>query len=255
MKTISTFFFRKGNIVPVTLLASAFIGFITVLSFIVIPNEQNTLADMHLEPIHKTIILNEEFTVDVVVTATIPVNVFAGELFFDHTTLEVQSIDYHTSVADLWAEEPWYNNGEGTLKFEGGTTRKGGFIGTDKLITITFKATKQGVGTLFIKDAQILQHDGLGTEVALSKPSDAIFTIQTQDSSSTTSNLLRQSTTPSNYEVVTQKPSTDLNGDGKQTIADTSILLLNLGSQDMRYDLNLDGSVDFKDFNIILQAK
>lgn len=248
-------FFRKGNIIPVTLIASALVGFITVLSLLAVPDALAPVTSMSLQPLQKTLALDEVFTVDVVVESTIPVNVFAGELLFNQDTLEVQSIDYNTSIADLWAEKPWYSNGNGTLNFIGGTTKKGGFTGDGKLITITFKAKVQGAGTLYIKNAQILQHDGLGTNAPLQVPLDALFTVETANSSSTAINLLNQQSQASTYEVVPQLPSTDLNGDGKQNISDVSILLLNIGGGDLHYDLNLDGLINLEDFNIVLNAR
>lgn len=254
MKKVSDFL-RKGNIVPLTLIASAFVGFIAVMSMLAVPEVSNPVTSMRLEPLQKILALGETFTVAVAVESTIPVNVFAGELLFNQDTLEVQSIDYNTSIADLWAEKPWYSNGNGTLNFIGGTTKKGGFTGNGKLVTITFKTKIQGAGTLFIKDAQILQHDGLGTNAPLSAPIDALFTVEAKSSSTTSVNLLSEGTKASTYEVVPKLPSTDLNGDGKQNISDVSILLLNIGTGDLHYDLNLDGFVNLDDFNIVLKAQ
>ena len=84
------------------------------------------------------------------------------------------------------------------------------------------------------------------------------FTVTEQSTTSTTTtdaNLIQAVRMGSTYNVVQSLPSTDLNGDGRQTIADTSTLLLHLGSSDMRYDLNGDGAVNFTDFNIILTAQ
>jgi hypothetical protein len=243
-----------GNIIPATLLASAFLGFIAVLGFVMVPQDSALNTSMRLEPLSKVLTIGETFTVDVVVESSVPVNAFAGELFFDTKSLAIQAIDYNTSIADLWAEKPWYSNGEGTINFIGGTTRTGGFIGTDKLITVTFKATSQGSGSLFIRDAQIVQHDGLGTDAPLSKPIDALFTITPEQATGTPSNLLVQDSIGSTYRVVEEKPSTDLNGDGKQTIADISIILINIGSTQLRYDLNQDGKVDLKDMAIIMSV-
>ncbi len=244
----------SGNVIPATLLASAFLGFIAVVSFIMVPQGSTPNTSMRLEPLSKVLTIGETFTVDVVVESSVPVNAFAGELFFDTNSLAIESIDYNTSIADLWAEKPWFSNGEGTLNFIGGTTRKGGFTGTDKLITVTFKAARQGTGSLFIRDAQILQHDGLGTDAPLSEPLDALFTIAPEQTTSTPQNLIVQESVGSTYSVVEEKPSTDLNGDGKQTIADISIILMNIGSTKKEYDLNLDGAVDLKDMAIILST-
>ena len=47
----------------------------------------------------------------------------------------------------------------------------------------------------------------------------------------------------------------DLNGDGKHTVADISIFLLNLSSDNPRFDFNLDGEVGAKDLSVIMNAK
>jgi hypothetical protein len=240
------------------MIASAFIGFATFIGLVVLPLSTRVLADMRIEPAIKTVVAGETFDITIVVESRVPVNVFAGELLFDTTTLAVESIDYNTSIADLWAEEPWYSNGEGTLTFIGGTTRPGGFTGTDDLITITFRAKETGAGSLVISDATILQHDGLGSEATLAEPIDAIFTVRPEATSTATgteTNLIQAVRLGSSYNVVTSLPSTDLNGDGRQSIADTSILLLNMGSRDPRYDLNGDGAVNLTDLNIILTAQ
>jgi len=244
----------QGNMMPATLLASGLVGFLTIASLLVLPFGTGVVAQMRLSPETKTIIEGEHFVVEVIVDSTVPVNVFAGELTFNSQTLQVASIDYNTSIADLWAEEPWYSNGEGTLTFAGGTTKRGGFIGEDTLITITFRAHNQGAGSLAIKNAHILQHDGLGTEAQLAAPIDALFTVKTLEEIEKV-NLVQQSIAPSSYAVVRTPPTTDLNGDGKQSIADISIFMLNLGSQDARFDFNLDGTVNLKDFNILLSAR
>ncbi len=244
-----------GSIIPATLLASAFLGLIAVMGFILVPQDTTSSTTMRLEPLSKVLVLGEIFSVDVVVESTIPVNAFAGELLFDVHSLAIQSIDYNTSIADLWAEKPWYSNGAGTINFIGGTTRTGGFTGTDKLITITFKTIGQGSGSLFIRDAQILQHDGLGSNAPLSKPIDALFTITPTSTAAQPTNLLSKEVGGSSYNVVGKKPTADLNGDGRQSIADISILLLHIGSRDSRYDLNSDGSVDLKDMAIILSVQ
>ena len=241
-----------------SLLASALIGFIAIVGVLVLPLETDVVADMRIEPNFKAVALDETFTVDVIVESSVPVNVFAGKLMFDKTTLSVLSINYNTSIADLWAEEPWHSNVDGTVGFAGGTTRTGGFTGTDTLITVTFKAIGEGRGKIAIENANILQHDGLGTDATLAEPIDALFTVSATNTSTSTQtdiNLIATEVEPTTYHVVTEPPSKDLNGDGKQGIADASIMLLHMGSTDIRYDFNFDGTVDLKDFNIVLTAR
>lgn len=241
-----------GNALPLSLAATAIIGFITVMSLVILPFQTDVVADMRLSPTLKTLTLGEIFEVEVIVESKVPVNVFAGDLSFDTSVLQVESIDYNTSIADLWAEKPWYSNGDGTLTFAGGTTQNGGFVGADTLIKITFKTLREGSGSLAISNAQILQHDGLGTSAQLAEPIDAIFTVQEEQP---IANLVQKNTLPSTYAVVETIPTTDLNGDGKQSIADTSIFLMNMRSSDMRFDFNMDGSINLKDFNILLGVR
>lgn len=244
----------QGSILPGSLIASAIIGFLAIVGLIVLPLTRDSVADMRIEPVSKTLTIGETFTVDVVVESSVPVNVFAGKLLFDNETLAVLSISYNTSIADLWAEEPWYSNGDGTVRFIGGTTHPGGFVGTDTLLSITFSTIKEGAGTLTIQDAQILQHDGLGTMATLAQPIDAIFTVEPDATTTPRTNLVTEPTHSSSYSVVENPPSPDLNGDGKITITDASILLLNIGGGNKRYDLNGDGTVDLRDFNIVISS-
>lgn len=247
-------FFERGTIVPTVLVASLILGLITVFGVMAIPYQNDTPANMRIYPTKSVIGVGDTFVVRIIVDSTIPVNAFGGELLFNHETLSVESIDYNTSVADLWAEKPWYSNGEGTINFAGGTTRKGGFTGSETLMSITFKTIGPGAGTLSLKDAKILQHDGFGTEAPLPVPVDALFTVE-QTASSSESEIAIPEPHSTSYTVVKDPPSTDLNGDGKQSIADISIFMLKMASNDPRYDFNLDGTVNTKDLSIILNAE
>jgi len=247
-------FFQKGIAVPALLGSIALVGLFTAISAVTTPlSDTSAPASMTLAPYEGLFITDETFSVQVVVSSKVPVNVFGGEMNFNQEVLRVESIDYNTSIADLWAEKPWYSNGEGTLNFIGGTTRPGGFTGSDTLLTVTFKTIGEGSGTLFLRDAHILQHDGLGTEIPLPEPIDAIFTITDEH----TKEVLPQSEAiPSSlFTVLNKAPNTDLNDDGKQTIADTSIFMLHLSTGNTRSDFNNDGSVNTKDLSILLDTQ
>ncbi len=189
----------------------------------------------------------------IVVSAEVPVNVFAGEIQFDPKVIQVTSIDYNTSIADLWAEVPWYENGDGTLRFAGGTTQPGGFSSTGGLITATFRTIGTGVTALKLHDAVILAHDGLGSEVALGKPLDAVFEIGEEKLAAQA--VAKPASQASVVAISAEPPSTDLNGDGKQTIADMSIFMLHIMGTDLRYDFNQDGKVNSADLSIIMSAQ
>jgi hypothetical protein len=250
---MKSLFMEHGTIVYGALFASAIVALLSLVGFLVVPETTEPIADMRIEPAQGHVTVGDTFAVDVVVSAQTPVNVFKGQVNFDHTILRVESIDYNTSIADLWAELPWYENGEGTVNFAGGTTQSGGFQSTGSLITITFRAYALGDTSLRLEGARILEHNGLGTDVVLTRSIDAIFEVEESIIASQTVAAPEASTVQ--LAVTPERPSTDLSGDGKQTIADVSIFMLHMLSEDLRYDFNADGTVDAKDLSIIMSAQ
>lgn len=243
---------EKGALAPFMLVASALVGALSLLGLIIIPVMTEPVADMRIEPREQMLAMGDTFTMFLVVESKVPVNVFAGEILFDTNILSVDSIEYNSSVADLWAERPWYDSGAGTLNFGGGTTKPGGFIGVDTLLTITFKTIHDGNGSVSLREPRILLHNGLGIDAAVKAPIDAVLTVENK---TIDANLIQRSSVGASYNVVHEKPSADLNGDGRQSIADMSMLLIHLNSTDKRYDLNQDGEVGIADVSILLNAK
>ncbi len=245
--------YPDGIVAPGALLASAIIAFLSVMGFLVVPLATEPLADMRIEPSSGTLTVGSTFDVKVLVSAKTPVNVFKGALTFDHTKLSVDSISYNTSIANIWAEEPWYRNGEGTLGFIGGTSRSGGFLGDGELLVITFRSMKEGDAVIRFHEARILEHDGLGTDATLESPIDSIFLVEQAE-------LERETVAvplPDEARIASVKEyaRTDLNYDGKQSLADISIFMLNMMGDNPRFDFNTDGKVTTKDLSIILSAE
>lgn len=237
---------QKGNI-PLVALAISAAGALSILGFLVVPVVMEPEADMYLETRTEVVPLGEKTIVTIYVKSSIPVNVFAGEVLFDPAILQVDSISYNTSIADLWAEKPWHSNGAGTINFGGGTTAKGGFLGKGILMTITFNAEREGATRLALRDPRILLHDGLGTDVDVAQPIDTIITVSSE-------NKIARTVRDTPVTVFETRPSTDLNGDGRQTIVDVSIFLINGFRYNERFDFNLDSSVDLKDLSILMEA-
>lgn len=236
----------RGMTLTYVLAATAVLGAVALTGFEILPTLFLTETALRIEPESRTVIVGDTFTESIVVDAKIPVNVFAGELSFNEKVLNVKSIDYNTSIADLWAKKPWYAKGAGTLTFGGGTTATGGFIGSGSLLTITFIAVGSGNGALSLTNAHILKYDGLGSDATVQTPIDSIFTVQE------TSKKIKDT---ARVAVVRTLPSADLNGDGKVSIADASIFILHLLSKDPRFDFNLDGEVNTDDLEILLRTK
>lgn len=235
------------------LTAAAIAGIIGVSGYLLGSNVINEEpVSVRLEPTHGTLAISETFSVRVVVESHIPVNVFKGLISFDPSKLSVRAIDYNTSIANLWAEEPWYSNGDGTINFTGGTTVPGGFMGKGSLITITFTAKAAGDVHVLMNEMRVLKHDGLGTEVPLPTPIDALFAVAPETLHEET--LLASPLPGPTITVMPEAPSTDLNHDGKHTIADISIFMIDLLTKNRRSDFNQDGFVTLKDLSILNQS-
>ncbi len=233
------------------LIASIIAGVIGMSGFLLGTVVIEAPVSIVLEPTNSTRVVGETFTTTLVIKSSIPVNVFRGLLVFDPEKLTVSSIDYNTSIADLWAEEPWYSNGDGTINFTGGTTKSGGFTGEGTLITVTFTARSTGKAKVRLSDMRVLQHDGLGTEASLSLPIESVFAIEPILLSKET--LFESAVEGPTVVVIPEAKNRDLNQDGKQTMADVSIFMTDIVSKNLRSDLNGDGTVNLEDLSILTQ--
>jgi hypothetical protein len=236
----------RGYGLPAFLVAVAIVGTVAITGFEMLPSAFAPEARMYIDPEAQTAVLGDTVILTVRAESSVPVNVFAGDISFNKNVLQVQSIDYNTSIADLWAVKPWYENGAGTLTFGGGTTKHDGFIGNGPLITITFKTIGAGDGAVHFKNVHILKHDGLGSDASVKNPIDSALTVVPPS-------LPEQ--THAHVAVVRQVPSADINGDGVVNVKDVSIFMLHLLGNDPRFDFNLDGTVDTDDLRILLRKK
>ena len=233
------------------LAAGAVLGLISLGLFPALEREP-VVASISIAAANHTLSVKEQFTVALNLNAREPVNAFKGILTFDPSRLTIVSISYNTSVADLWAEEPWYSNGDGTLTFIGGTTRPGGFTGSEQILAVTFEAVAAGDTALAMQQMRIIRHDGLGTDAPVSEPIDTLFEVTPEQLAAKTVSEKEIDDGPT-LSVLPTRVSTDLNGDGKQSIADTSIFMTHLATQNPRSDFNRDGSVNLQDLSILNQ--
>ncbi len=239
-----------GRILITTLIAIfSFFGINSIFNII----DFTSAADMRIEPTSGSTFVGEKIVVDIIVEAGQPVNVFKGLVHFDPHHLKVISIDYNTSIADLWAELPWYSNGDGTLNFIGGTTVPGGFTGTGKLLNVTFETLSTGETEVGLNDIRILKHDGLGSDDEVKKPIDAIFEIENQKLQEET--VLEKATEKKMLAVLPEPINTDLNNDGKKNFIDTSIFMADFATQNLRSDFNRDGKINSSDLSIFMSDK
>lgn len=135
-------------------------------------------AVLSLSPASGAYEQGKTFVVSVVVDgADAEVNGAESEIVFDSGAFSVQNISKDGSVFGLWAEEPKFSNAAGTISFVGGSTAA--FTGKKTILSVTFKAVKEGEGTVAFSPAptsKVVAADGKGTDV-LTDTKSATYTI------------------------------------------------------------------------------
>lgn len=179
----------------------------------------------------------EAFSIDIYAVATTPVNAVSLSIAYPEDKIEILGIDRGESVITLWTSDPRVENGAVIL--EGGTYRKG-FVGKHLIATINAKARSTGEVVITTKEANLLAGDGKGTKIDAKVGEDSVVRVQIAESDGTIEG-----------EAVVLLVS-DVNADGKVSLEDISIFMVEWVKQNNRYDFNNDGSMTFKDFSILL---
>ncbi len=107
--------------------------------------------------------VGEEFSVAISVhSGGSPINAAEATLNFSHDLLAVTSLSKSGSIFSLWTVEPAFSGG--SITFGGGAPSS--FSGSSgKLLTVNFKAKKQGEARVIFSGGRILAADGKGTDI------------------------------------------------------------------------------------------
>ena len=191
----------------------------------------------------KTLAVGDTATIDLDVNANVPINALGVSVNYPQDSLEVVGFSKERSFLNLWTQDTTLKEGSGELDFSGGTTRQGGITGTSTALTITVRAKKAGPATISVDNIQVFAADNKGT--ALENASHPItFNIASPEAAgggSITASVPQPS-----------PPSPDVNGDGRVSILDVSLLIMHLVMPyDSRYDLNMDGSIGLSDLSVL----
>lgn len=184
----------------------------------------------------------KQFSIDVIVKATTPVNAVDIELSFPKDQVEIIGIDRGESVLTLWTADPKVENG--VVYLQGGTYQRG-FIGEHKIATINVKALKNGQATFIPRTIRLLAGDGKGTLVA-AKADDSTYNTAIYEPGTTPPDPVALKATGEIFVV------TDVDNDGKVTLRDISAFMASWTGGGVLYDFNNDGLMTFRDFSIIL---
>ncbi len=198
---------------------------------------------VRLEAIPGSVAAGEAFSVNVYVSAHVPVNAVDINVLVP-SNVTVTGIDKGQSVITLWTTEPHVERNKVVLR--GGTFRKG-FIGEHLIATINAEAKSSGLAQFSVTDVLLLAGDGSGTKVSHVPDLDgAKLYVANADGTFSTSESVGVS------GAVAVVVITDIDGDGEVSLADISRFMSAWNSKTLVYDFNSDGRMTFRDFGIIL---
>lgn len=122
-------------------------------------------ASLFFYPGSESFIVEDTFSVEVKVdTIDIPINAAETTIYFPQDKLEVLNISKENSIFTFWPGEPEFSNSTGEISFSGGIPRPG-FKKVGNIITLNFKAKKEGPVLLTFDEGRILADDGKGTNI------------------------------------------------------------------------------------------
>lgn len=185
-----------------------------------------------------TVSEGEVFYIDVKVNAHIPVNAIDVVLDYPTDEINVTSVDTGTSVITLWTEQPYAKDGK--IYLRGGTFRKG-FVGLHTVARIKAVGTKSGSAKFYVADSVLVAGDGKGTNVPVTEDDEE--------------NTFVIAINPVDGKIKDKRALvliSDLNGDGDVDMSDITSFMKSWFIKDKTYDLNGDGKMTFRDFSILL---
>lgn len=218
---------------------------VTLLGAAVI--NSNTQSFIRIESSESSVKAGDLFSIDVYVSAHVPVNAVDIALDFPKTQIEITGIDVGQSVITLWTEDPYVDGNSVVLR--GGTFRRG-FKGEHLIATINAKAKTSGLALFEASDVVLLAGDGTGSEVAVSSSGQESAQLYVANEDGT---FVTSSEGNSGVEAtVTVRIVTDIDGDGSVSLGDLSRFMAAWASKAEVFDFTGDGRMTFRDFAIIL---
>lgn len=194
----------------------------------------------------KMIAKDQTVRIDIRVNTKVPINAVGATLLYPPEQLEIIGISKEDSFLDLWTEETSIDEKDGEIRFSGGTLASGGHTGLGTVLSLSVRAKTVGRIELLFKDAEVFGHDGRGKTLESEARSFAYI------SKENNSNLGRAVQQTAQETVPRREAVTDFNDDGRTSLADLSILAVQLiSTYNTHYDIDGDGSVNLKDLSIL----
>lgn len=154
-------------------------------------------STLNLSPSIGTFSVGDNISVNLVVSTDSSVNAISSILKFSNNTLSLSSISKSGSVITLWPIGPTFSNQNGTASIEGVVLS--GYIGSSgKVVTLNFKAIKEGQAFVGFSSGSVLANDGQGTNTLLASNG-------------------------SNFEIIKRKTTLDANKEPAQIATNNTI--------------------------------
>lgn len=224
---------------PMLLMIAAFLGASVI--------DSGNQSYVHIESSKNSVKAGEHFSIDVFVSAHVPVNAVDIALAFPSAQIDILGVDTGESVITLWTVDPYVDKNNVILR--GGTFRKG-FKGDHLIATINAKAKASGLATFEVSDILLLAGDGTGSKVAVSDSGEESTFLYVANEDGTFYSSAKQESGLA--ATITVRILTDIDGDGTVSLRDVSRFMAAWGSQAEIFDFSGDGRMTFKDFGIIL---
>jgi hypothetical protein len=143
--------------------SKAFLLVIVLFAFAPLITRADTLT---LSPASGSYSIGKSFPVTVYVSSVSQsVNAVSGTVTFPADKLQVVSVSKVGSVLSLWVSDPTFDNGAGTVNFEGVVPNPGYQGSAGKIVTINFKVIGSGTAAVKWSTASVLANDGSGTNI------------------------------------------------------------------------------------------
>lgn len=123
-------------------------------------------ADLLLTPSSGEYAVGQEFSVTLYVDSKGELmNAASATVSFPKDTIEVLSVSHTNSIISYWVFGPDYSNQIGQVSFEGVVSNPGFNGSFGKVLTINFRAKREGSASVVFDDGVVLANDGLGTNI------------------------------------------------------------------------------------------
>ncbi|MFA6177346.1 MAG: hypothetical protein WC694_00400 [Candidatus Paceibacterota bacterium] len=140
---------------------------LVLIVFCFIFPQKTNAATLSISPSTANVFVGDTFAVKINInTLGKSINNTEGIIQFPVEMLEVLSLSKNSSIFSLWVEEPSFSNVTGKINFNGGVPTPG-FVGQNgNILSVTFKAKKQGTVPVIFTNGVIRENDGFGTNIS-----------------------------------------------------------------------------------------